>query len=93
MNALQIALLTGLLGVAGVHTRSRVAGALAACLWCVGAVFFGVLGFETAASLTFLGIVAPPWLYFGSIAGLFSFNALVIVRALRRRRRSTAPER
>lgn len=84
-TALQNALLIGLLLVAAVHTRSRLAGAIVACAWCIGAIGFGAVAFQTRASMAFLGISVPPWIYFAFIGGLLFFNLAVIVRAFRRR--------
>lgn len=84
-SALQHGLLVGLLLVAAVHTRSRLAGAFAAGMWCVGAIAFGVVAFKTRESMTFVGITVPPWIYFAFMAGLLFFNVAVLARALRRR--------
>lgn len=84
-TALQNSLLIGLLLVAAVHTRSRLAGAFAACVWCAGALAFGALAFQTRPSIVFLGITVPPWIYFAFMGGLLLFNVGVIVRAFRRR--------
>jgi hypothetical protein len=87
MSALQTALLVGLFAVAAVHTKSRVAGAGAACLWCVCAAVYGGLEFQTRDTLRFLGIETPAWLYFAFVGALAAFNVAVIARAFRRRRR------
>ncbi len=85
MTAFQIALLLGLLLVAALHTRSRLAGAFSAGAWCVGAMVFGAMVFQTRPSITFLGVTVPPWIYLSAMAGLLLFNVAVIVRALRRK--------
>lgn len=90
MDPAQIALLASLLVVALVHTKSRIAGALAASLWCVGACAYGVAAFRTHGPLLFLGIASPPWVYFTFLGGLFAFNAGVVAKALRRRGRDRA---
>jgi len=85
-------LLVGLIGVALLHTRSRIAGAFGACAWCVGAAAFGAFYFAQGRDpLVFLGLQSPPWLYFAFMAGLFTFNAGVIARALRRRSPTVPP--
>jgi hypothetical protein len=84
-SALQHGLLLGLLLVAAVHTRSRLAGAFAAAMWCLGAMGFGALAFQTRDSMAFVGISVPPWIYFAFMAGLLLFNVAVLARALRRR--------
>ena len=92
MTVFQTALLVALLPVATLHTRSRLAGAFAASAWVFGAVVFGAIAFQTRSTLTFVGIVTPPWLYFAFMGGLFLWNASVIARAFRRRRTpTTAP--
>ena len=87
MDPAQLALLVSVLVVALVHTKSRIAGALAASVWCVGACAYGIIAFRTRGPLLFLGIAAPPWVYFTFLGGLFAFNAGVVAKALRRRRR------
>lgn len=83
---IQIGLLMGLLAVAVIHTRSRIAGAMAATLWVFAALVWAVLRFQQQPTLRFLGIAVPPWIFYGSFAGLFVFNVAVIARAFRRRR-------
>lgn len=87
MQPAQLALLISLLGVALVHTRSRIAGAMAAAVWCVAACAWGVVAFREHGPLLFLGVAAPPWVYFAFCGGLFAFNAGVLAKALRRRAR------
>lgn len=87
MPPMQLALLLSLLAVALVHTRSRIAGAFAAAAWCVAACAWGVYAFREHGPLLFLGIAAPPWVYFAFCGGLFAFNAGVVAKALRRRAR------
>lgn len=84
-SALQHGLLLGLLLVAAVHTRSRLAGAFAASMWCLGAMGFGAVAFQTRDSMAFVGITVPPWIYFAFMAGLLLFNVAVLARGLRRR--------
>lgn len=84
-SALQNGLLVGLLLVAAVHTRSRLAGAFASAVWCIGAGALGVVAFATRDFMTFVGIKVPPWIYFAFMTGLFLFNVAVLMRALRRR--------
>jgi hypothetical protein len=84
----QIALLVGLVVVAGVHTRSRIAGAVAATIWVACGLVWGATAFEGRSSLRFLGIEAPPWLFFAFFGGLLVFNVTVLARAFRRRRAS-----
>ena len=84
-SALQHGLLLGLLLVAAVHTRSRLAGAFAASTWCLGAIGFGALAFQTRDSMAFVGIMVPPWIYFAFMAALLFFNVAVLARGLRRR--------
>lgn len=81
------ALLVSLGVVALVHTKSRIAGAIAAAAWCVGACAYGVVAFRTHGPLLFIGIASPPWVYFAFLGGVFAFNAGVVAGALRRRRR------
>jgi hypothetical protein len=87
----QTALLLGLLVVAAVHTRSRMAGAIAATLWVSLALVWGAFAFEDRDSLRFLGIEAPAWVFFAFFGGLFVFNVTVLARALRRRRAPPPP--
>ncbi|MCC7072590.1 MAG: hypothetical protein IT383_14775 [Deltaproteobacteria bacterium] len=87
MDPALAALLASLIVVALVHTKSRIAGAIAATLWCVGACAYGVIAFRTHGPLVFVGIGAPAWVYFAFLGGLFAFNAGVVLKALRRRRR------
>ncbi len=87
MDPALAALLASLCLVALIHTKSRIAGAIAAATWCVGACAYGVVAFRTRGSLLFVGIAAPPWVYFAFVGGLFAFNAGVVAGALRRRRR------
>lgn len=94
MDPAQVALLASLLGVALIHTRSRIAGAFAAATWCVAACAWAVFAFRAHGPLLFLGIAAPPWVYFTFLGGLFAFNAGVVAKALRRRGRDrSAPDR
>jgi len=86
------ALLASLCVVALVHTKSRIAGAIAAAAWCVGACAYGVVAFRTHGPLLFVGIAAPPWVYFAFLGGVFAFNAAVVAGALRRRRRGRPPD-
>lgn len=87
MEPAQLALLLSLLGVALIHTRSRIAGAMAASAWCLAACAWGVVAFRDHGPLLFLGVAAPPWVYFVFCGGLFVFNAGVLAKALRRRAR------
>src|SRR5688572_8961579 len=84
-SALQHGLLLGLLLVAAIHTRSRLAGAFAASMWCLGAIGFGAVAFQSRESMAFVGITVPPWIYFAFMLGLLGFNVAVLVRGLRRR--------
>jgi hypothetical protein len=84
-SVMQHGLLLGLLLVAAVHTRSRLAGAFAAGVWCLAAMAFGALAFQSRESMAFVGITVPPWIYFAFMAGLLLFNVAVLARALRRR--------
>lgn len=89
----QIALLVGLVVVAAVHTRSRIAGAIVASAWVCGAMIWGAFAFEERpqASLRFLGIDAPSWIFFAFFGGLLVFNLTVLARAFRRRRPPADP--
>lgn len=82
---LQLGLLLGLIAVAVVHTRSRLAGAVFAAVWVAVALAWGIAQFRMRASVHFLGIDLPPWIFYGFFTGLLVFNVAVIVRALRRR--------
>lgn len=84
-SVLQHGLLVGLLLVAAVHTRSRLAGAFAASVWCFGAMGFGAVAFQGRDAIAFVGVTVPPWIYFAFMGGLLVFNVAVLVRGLRRR--------
>ena len=86
MQPAVVALIVCLLGVAVVHTRSRTAGAVAAAVWCLGALALGAVEFQTRDVLTFAGISTAPWVYFAFISGVLVFNAVVVLRVVRRRR-------
>lgn len=86
----QIALLVGLIVVAAIHSKSRIAGAIVASLWVSSALVWGAFAFEEreSQSLRFLGVDAPSWIFFAFFGGLLVFNLTVLARAFRRRRRS-----
>jgi hypothetical protein len=90
MNAPLAALLMGLVVVALVHTRSRLLGSIGAATWCVGAMAYGAVQFQTRDVLVFLGLATRPWIYFAFITTLLLFNGAVIVRMLRMRAAGSA---
>ena len=86
MSAFQGGLLAALVGIAAVHTYSRLGGALATAAWCVAAAVYGWQEFATRVDgLVFAGVQTPKWLYFASLGGVFLFHSIMAVRALTRR--------
>lgn len=88
MSAVQALMIAALFGVAVLHVKSRIGGALATAGWCVAAAIFG--GWELAqreGGVIFLGITTPKWLFFVVISGVFLYNIGIVVRALARRAR------
>lgn len=92
MDPALAALLASLCVVALVHTKSRIAGAIAAASWCIGACAYGVVAFRTHGPLLFVGVAAPAWVYFAFLGGVFAFNSAVVAKALRRRRHERRPD-
>jgi hypothetical protein len=80
------ALLGSLVGVAIIHTRTRLGGAFAAIVWTSCALVFGVQHFEVGERISFLRVATPPWLYVVALLGLIGFNVAVIARIARKRR-------
>ena len=86
MSAFQASLVAALVGIAVIHTYSRLGGALATAAWCVAAAVYGWQEFSARdGGLVFVGVATPQWLYFVSLAGVFVFHAVVAVRGLTRR--------
>ena len=88
MSAALWALLGSLLGVAVIHTRTRLGGAFAAVVWSACALVFGVQHFENGERISFLRVATPPWLFVVAMIGLIGFNVAVIARIARKRRRA-----
>ncbi|HEY4219920.1 MAG TPA: hypothetical protein VGO62_01230 [Myxococcota bacterium] len=80
-------LLLSLIGVAALHTKSRLAGAIAAVPWCIAAIAFAALAFPARGNLVFVGLETPQWLFYAFLGGLVVWNATVIARGFRRRKR------
>jgi hypothetical protein len=79
-------LIAALVGIAVIHTRSRIGGSLSTASWCVAAALYGWQQFAGRdGGLVFLGVQTPRWLYFSALAGVFAYNVAIAVRGLTRR--------
>jgi hypothetical protein len=86
VSAFQASLIAALVGIAVIHTYSRLGGALATAGWCVAAAVYGWHEFSTReGGLVFVGVATPQWLYFVSVAGVFVFHAVMAIRGLTRK--------
>jgi hypothetical protein len=86
VSTFQALLIAALLGIAVVHTRSRIGGALATMGWCIAAAVYGGQEFaHRDGGLVFLGVQTPKWLFFFAMAAVGLYNLVIAVRGLTRR--------
>lgn len=83
-----VVLLLSLLVIVIVQTINRLAGAILLFAWCAAAIVYGLDAFDTGVELKMFGIEARRWNFVAFMSVMLLYNAAVIFRVFKKRRRS-----